>query len=255
MIIINKRKKKKPIASIITATYNSQKYLEKTLQSLLKQNYQNFELIVIDGLSTDKTIRIINKYKKIVNYLVSEKDKGIYDAFNKGIRKAKGKYIVMVNSDDILMPNALKYLKKYDEKNPKIDFIFGSVKKHWGILHGYYPKKIYYSWGFYPSHSTGFFIKRKSAKKIGLYNIKYKYHADYDYLYRMIVKHKMFGIASKKEELFGIFRRGGYSSSISFRKKFLEEIKIRIDHKQNYLLIGIIFLNRLMRNLKQFFKK
>ena len=119
----------------------------------------------------------------------------------------------------------------------------------------YYPKKIYYSWGFYPSHSTGFFIKRKSAKKIGLYNLKYKYHADYDYLYRMIVKHKMLGIASKKEELFGIFRRGGYSSSISFRKKFLEEIKIRIDHKQNYLLVAIIFLNRFIRNLKQFYKK
>ncbi len=255
MIIINKKKKKNPTISIITATYNSEKYLEKTLQSLLKQNYKNFEVIIIDGLSTDKTIGIINKYKKIINYCISEKDKGIYDAFNKGIKEARGKYLVMVNSDDILMPNALKYLKKYDEQNPKIDFIFGSVKKHWGILHGYYPKKIYYSWGFYPSHSTGFFIKRKSAKKIGLYNLKYKYHADYDYLYRMIVKHKMLGIASKKEELFGIFRRGGYSSSISFRKKFLEEIKIRIDHKQNYLLVAIIFLNRFIRNLKQFYKK
>jgi len=255
LIIINKKKKKNPTISIITATYNSEKYLEKTLQSLLKQNYKNFEVIIIDGLSTDKTIGIINKYKKIINYCISEKDKGIYDAFNKGIKEARGKYLVMVNSDDILMPNALKYLKKYDEQNPKIDFIFGSVKKHWGILHGYYPKKIYYSWGFYPSHSTGFFIKRKSAKKIGLYNLKYKYHADYDYLYRMIVKHKMLGIASKKEELFGIFRRGGYSSSISFRKKFLEEIKIRIDHKQNYLLVAIIFLNRFIRNLKQFYKK
>ena len=255
MIVINKKKKIRPKVSIITVTYNSQKYLEETLKSFLKQTYKNFEVIVIDGQSKDRTIKIINKYKKIINYCISEKDKGIYDAFNKGIKKANGKYIVMVNSDDILMPNALKYLNKYDQENPEIDFIFGSVKKHWGILHGYNPKKIIYSWGFYTSHSTGFFIKKKSAKKIGRYNLKYKYHADYDYFYRMIVKHKMIGIASKKNELFGIFRRGGFSSSISFKKKFFEEIKIRLDHKQNYLLVSMIFLNRFLRNLKQFFIK
>ena len=79
----------------------------------------------------------------------------------------------------------------YIKKNNFADFIFGSVKKHWGILHGYKPHKIKYSWGFYSSHSTGFFIKRKVAEKIGFYNIKYKYHADYDYFYRLIVKNKM----------------------------------------------------------------
>ena len=248
-------KKKQPLFSIITVVLNSDKYLEKTIKSVIGQKYKGFEYIIIDGGSKDNSLQIIKKYKNKINYFISERDRGIYDAFNKGIRLAKGSFICIVNSDDILKKNALSIVKKYIDQNPKIDFIFGSVKKHWGILHGYYPKKIYYSWGFYPSHSTGFFIKRKSAKKIGLYNLKYKYHADYDYLYRMIVKHKMLGIASKKEELFGIFRRGGYSSSISFRKKFLEEIKIRIDHKQNYLLVAIIFLNRFIRNLKQFYKK
>ena len=88
------------------------------------------------------------------------------------------------------------------KRGNKIDFIFGSVRKHWGILHGYKPEKIHYSWGFYSSHSTGFFVKRSSAKKIGKYNILYKYHADYDYFYRMIVKLKMRGIATKKHEMF-----------------------------------------------------
>ena len=119
----------------------------------------------------------------------------------------------------------------------------------------YKPNKIYYSWGFYSSHSAGFYIKKKSADKVGLYNLKYKYHADYDYFYRMIVKHKMIGISSKKNELFGVFRRGGFSSSISFKKKFFEEIRIRIDNKQNLFLIMIIFIYKFLKNFRIFFKK
>ena len=70
-------------------------------------------------------------------------------------------------------------------------------KKHWGILYGYKPYKIFWSWGFYSSHSTGF-IKTNSAKKVGLYNLKYKYSADYDYFFRMIVKNKLKGVGTKK---------------------------------------------------------
>ena len=254
MVLIN-NKKKNPFISIITPTYNSEKYLEEMLKSLIKQKYKNFEVIIIDAKSKDKTLDIISKYKKIINYCSSEKDKGIYDGFNKGIRQAKGKYIAIVNSDDVLKPNALIYLRKYDKKYPDIDFLFGSVKKHWGILHGYKPNKIYYSWGFYSSHSTGFYIKKKSADKVGLYNLKYKYHADYDYFYRMIVKHKMVGIGSKKNEIFGIFRRGGFSSSISFKKKFFEELRIRFDNRQNIFLIAIIFIYKLVKHFRIFFKK
>ena len=83
-------------------------------------------------------------------------------------------------------------LKKYP------DFIFGSVRKHWGVLHGYKPWKVKYSWGFYTSHSTGFYIKKSSADKVGLYNLKYRFSSDYDYFYRMIVKHKMIGVSTKR---------------------------------------------------------
>jgi len=250
MIIINERVNSNPKVSIIIATLNSEKYLNETFQSLSDQLYKNFEVIVIDGKSIDGTLEIISKFKHLIGYCVSEKDNGIYDAFNKGMNFSIGKYIGVVNSDDLLLPNALGLLDKYDKENPNIDFIFGSVKKHWGILHGYSPKKIHYSWGFYSSHSTGFYIKKKSAEKVGLYNLKYKYHADYDYFYRMIVHHKMNGIGTKKNDLFGIFRRGGFSSKISFRKKFFEEIKIRIDNKQNLLIVLIIFLYKFIRNFK-----
>ena len=161
MIIINKRVNLNPKVSIIIVTLNSEKYLEETFQSLVNQSYKNFEVIVIDGKSSDKTLEITRKYKDLISYCISEEDDGIYDAFNKGINLSIGKFIGIVNSDDILLPNALSLLDKYDKENPNIDFIFGSVRKHWGVLYGYKPHKIHYSWGFYSSHSTGFYIKKK----------------------------------------------------------------------------------------------
>ena len=188
----NFSKNTKPLFSIITVVYNNQKYLEETIQSVLSQSFKNYEYIIIDGGSKDNTLDIIKKYEQYIDYWISEKDKGIYDAFNKGMSLCKGDYIGIINSDDVYEKNALEIIYKYLEKDKykKLDFIFGSVRKHWGVLHGYKPRKIYYSWGFYSSHSTGFFLKRESAKIIGLYNLKYKYHADYDYFYRMIVKKK-----------------------------------------------------------------
>ena len=243
----------KPLISLITVVKNNEKYLEETIKSVLSQRYKNFEYIIIDGGSTDNTKSIINKFSNEIDYWLSEDDDGIYDAFNKGMQLATGDFIGMVNSDDTLERDALSILVKYINKNPNIDFVFGSVKKHWGILHGYNPYKIKYSWGFYSSHSTGFFIKKSSAKKVGLYNLKYKYHADYDFFFRMIVKEKMNGIGTKKEELFGNFRRGGFSSTIHFKNLFIEDLKIRYDNGQNIFLIFLIFIYRFFKNFRKFF--
>ena len=251
---IKNKKYKNPLFSIITVVYNGEKYLEKTIESVIKQKFKNFEYIVIDGGSIDNSVKIIEKFEKKIDYWVSEKDKGIYDAFNKGMRVSKGKFIGFINSDDIYKKNALKIISNYIEKNQQADFIFGSVKKHWGVLYGYKPHKIKYSWGFYSSHSTGFFIKRKAAEKVGFYNIKYKYHADYDYFYRLIVKNKMKGISTKKKEVVGIFRRGGFSSKISFWKKLKEDIRIRYDNGQNILLLILIFSNKFLRNIDEILK-
>lgn len=248
-------KNKHPLFSIITVVFNGEKYLEQTIKSVINQNFRDFEYIIIDGGSTDNTHKIIKKYEKKIDYWVSEKDKGIYDAFNKGMKLSNGKFISFINSDDVYKKNALKIISKYYLKDKNFDFIFGSVKKHWGVLHGYRPKKIKYSWGFYSSHSTGFFIKQKVARKVGFYNLKYKYHADYDYFYRLIIKKKMRGISTKKNELVGVFRRGGFSSQISFWKKLKEEIKIRYDNNQNVFLLMLIFCNKFLRNLDQIFKK
>ena len=101
------KKKIYPEFSIITVVLNNEKYIEETIKSIINQNYKNFEYIIIDGKSTDNTLKIIKKYKDKINKFISEKDKGIYDAFNKGISLANGRFICIVNSDDILKPNAL----------------------------------------------------------------------------------------------------------------------------------------------------
>ena len=201
-----KSEKKSFKISIITVVKNNDKDLENNIKSLQKQKYKNFEHIIIDGGSTDKTIDIIKKYNDKIHYWISEKDNGLYDAMNKGINIASGDIIGILNADDIYYENALMYVNKYFNEIPKLDFLFGSVYKH-KLLHGYNPKKIMWSFGFYTSHSVGFFIKISSQKILGNYNTKYKYSADYDLFYRMIVKFKMKGIGSNKEEIFGKFKR------------------------------------------------
>jgi glycosyltransferase involved in cell wall biosynthesis len=242
---------KRPLITIITVTKNSEKFLEATIKSVTNQTNKNFEYILIDGGSTDNTLNIIKKYQNKINYWVSEDDKGIYSAFNKGLSLSQGGYIGFVNSDDKLKKKALSILGKYIRQYPDLDFFFGTVKKHWGVLHGYKPWKIFYSWGFYTSHSTGFYIKTESAKKIGYYNLKYKYSSDFDYLYRMIVKFKMKGMAVKKNELFGIFRRGGFSSKVRFIDHVMEDYRIRINNGQNVILILLIFFYKIIKNIKK----
>ena len=245
-----------PLISIITVVLNNEKYFQECLDSLHCQNYQNYEHIVIDGGSTDGTIKIIRKNEDRIDYWISEQDKGIYDGFNKGMSLAKGEYIGFLNSDDIFYSNkTLNYVVDEFKKNTNIDFLYGPVKKHWALLHGYKPWKIYFTWGFYTSHSTGFFIKNSSSKVLGGYNLKYKYSSDYDYFFRMIVKKKMKGIGVSKDKIFGVFRRGGFSSKVRFIDHFKEEIIIRNDNNQNKLLIFLIIIYKSIRHIKKIFRE
>ena len=240
-----------PVVTIITVVKNNEKYIEETIKSVLNQKYKNIEYIIVDGNSSDGTVEIIKKYENSIDYIVSENDLGLYDAFNKGISISKGDLIGMVNSDDILLPDAIEILVKYYNKYPNIDFFFGTVKKHWGLLHGFKPWKIKFTWYFYTSHSTGFYIKKEVAKEIGKYSLKYKYVSDFDYFYRLIVHKKKSGMATKKNEIFGIFRPGGLSSIIDFWDLFFEKNQIRIDNKQNKYLILITVLFKIILHFKR----
>ena len=245
---MKKIKKNKPLISVIMVVLNNEKFIQESIDSVVNQSFKNYELIIIDGGSNDNTIKIIKKNNSKINFWISEKDKNLYDAMNKGIKLAQGSIISILNSDDIFYKNALKMAVKYFIQNKSIDFLFGSVKKY-KLLYGYKPWKIKWSFGFYSTHSIGFFIKKNSQNKVGFYNTKYKYSSDYDFFYRMIVKYKLIGMATKKNEIFGKFRRGGISSKISFNDYLNETIKIRLDNGQNILLVSIIFLLKYTRHL------
>ena len=108
--------------SIITPTLNSEKSIAFTLNSVFNQTFKNFEHIILDGGSTDNTLNIIKEYEDKIDYWCSKKDSGIYDAFNNGMKLAKGDYIGFLNSDDVYTHNALEILNTYIKKNPSIDF-------------------------------------------------------------------------------------------------------------------------------------
>jgi len=244
-----------PLFSVITVVKNDQKNIEKTIKSIAQQSFKNFEYIVIDGKSSDHTIRNIKKYKKVINLLISEKDKGIYYAMNKGIKLASGKIIVFVNSGDLFAKNALKIVYNKFNKNKKIDFIFGTVLRHYTkkniLKSGFNPKKLLYNFDFATAHSTGFFLKKNIYNLVGNFNTKYKCSADYDIYYKVLLKHRLYGGSTSKEQIIGIVAPGGFSSKVSFFEHLKEEIKIRFDNNQNIFLISIIFLNAL---IKHYFK-
>ena len=241
----------KPLITIITVVLNDEENIESTIQSILNQKYDNIQYVIIDGDSKDNTKKIIEKYKDKIDTFVTEKDKGIYDAFNKGLKLAKGDLLGFVNSGDVLTKESLCILVDYYNKYKNADFFFGAVQKHWGTLYGYKKWKIYFSWGFYSSHSTGFFIKKNPAKIVGEYNLKYIYSSDYDYFYRMIIKHKLIGVGTKKKELFGVFKRGGFSSKIKFFDHLVECTRIRLDNNQNKIMVLITIIIKYLFNYKR----
>ncbi len=241
---------KKYKISVITVTKNSEKYLKENIESVIKQNYNNYEHIIVDGNSTDNTFKIVKSYKNKLKFIKNINDKGLYHAMNVGIKHAKGDIIGILNSDDIFFQNTLKIVNKYFSQNEDLDFLFGSVYKH-KLLYGYNPWKISFSFGFYSTHSVGFFIKKKSQFKVGLYNLKYKYSADYDLFIRMIKRYNLKGMSTKKNEIFGRFRSGGLSSRIKFLDYLRECNKIRLDNGQNILVVYIIFILRIIKNFRR----
>ena len=236
--------------SIITVTKNSEKFLPQNILSVKSQKYKNFEHIIVDGNSKDKTIKIINSHKKSVKLIKNKKDKGSYHAMNVGIKRSSGDIIGILNSDDIYFRNTLKIVNKYFNKYEDLDFLFGSVYKH-KLLYGYNPNIINWSFGFYTTHSVGFFIKKKSQFKVGLYDIKYNYSADYDLFLRMIKKYKLKGVSTKKNEIFGRFRPGGLSSRINFLDYLMECNRIRINNGQNFIQVYLIFILRILKNFNK----
>ena len=240
-----------PLISIIMPNYKSKK-LSSSIMSVLNQSYKNIELIVIDGNSGSSTIKVLNDFKNKLDLWISENDKGMWDAWNKGFKLANGRFVGVVDSSNKLYPKAMEILSGYIKKNPKIDFICGTVKKDGRLYGGLKADKISTKFNIIPSSVVGFFIKKSSLKKVGYLNLKYKIQADYDLLYRMIVKHKLKGINTTGEEIFGDLGDSGFSKKHNFFDTLSNEIRIRNDNRQNKLVLLYIILGKSLTKVFNF---
>ena len=168
---------------------------------------------------------------------------------NNGIIQSKGDIIGIINSGDTFYKNTLQIVNKYFKQDEKLDFLFGPVKKD-RILFRFEPEKINYRFNIYPSHSTGFFIRKRLHKKIGLYNTKMNFGADYDLIFKLLKDRRFKGMVAKKNELFGKFDLNGYSSKIPFYKSYYYESKIRYENGQGILFVTILYFLRILNKFR-----
>lgn len=178
--------------SIITATYNSQKHLVRSIDSVVRQSYDNIEQLIIDASSTDKTLSIAKGFAQNNIKIHSEPDQGIYDALNKGIKLASGDIIGVVHSDDYLIDNNViaDIAKIFQEKN--CDYVYSNLDIIKNAKEEVYRKwvpgdienlNLYTGWMI--PHPT-LFIKKNVISMLGYYNTDYKIAADYDFILRLI---------------------------------------------------------------------
>lgn len=183
--------------SIITATFNSAATITDTLVSVRDQQHQDIEHIIVDGRSADNTLRIVGGFPHVAR-IISEKDKGIYDAMNKGIGAAAGEIIGILNSDDIYTDNFVlsdvaaafadpNVMTVYADLQYVDAFDLRKVRRHWSS--GPYRRKNFY-FGWMPPHPT-FFVRRSVYEKAGLFNLDLRSAADYELMLRILLKHRI----------------------------------------------------------------
>lgn len=233
--------------SIITVVFNGEKFLEQTIQSVLNQTYKNVEYIIIDGGSTDKTLKIIEKYEDRLTYWISEKDDGIYDAMNKGILKATGELVGIINSDDYYSENtAIGNIVDAYQINGLPDVLYGNMKlinpdtNQFKII---YPSILDLKFDMSLNHPTCF-LKRE-LYEIKLFDTNFKICADYDLLLFFYINNKkLFYI----NQIITTMRIGGACDN--FRLSTTEVFKVQ----KKYFFILLASKNYTVRHLKRFLK-
>ena len=214
-----------PKISVITPNYNCAEFLERTIQSVLAQNYPNLEYIVMDGGSTDGSVEIIKKYAAKLAYWISEPDEGQADAINKGLRLATGEWVAWQNSDDIYYPGALQGLARAASYHPDVDLIIGNmmlIDQSGGEL-----RDIHY---VTPTHNAllaegmvltnqAAFWRRSVHAEIGWLNASLHCSFDYEWFLRLTKNRK----ASHVNEMWGGYRLHDATKTSNLREMFVQE--------------------------------
>ena len=245
--------------SIITVCYNSVATLETTIKSVIDQTYSNIEYIVVDGGSTDGTLDLIHKYKKHIDKFISEPDKGIFDAMNKGVQLATSDVVGLINSDDLFNSEmAVEKIMNVFNSDKSLDSLYADL---------YYvsqtnTKKIIRRWvtgdlksfksGWHPAHPT-FYVKKKVYDNYGLYNIELKLAADFEIMLRFLERYKI--STFYLQEPLVRMRLGGASNN-SFKGLFIQNIECIRAFKLNSIKVYAILypIKRLIPKLLQFKK-
>ena len=226
---------KKPLISIITPCKNSEKYIERAIKSVLKQNFSNYEHIIVDGKSTDKTINIIGKYKHVK--LISEADGNHIEAVNKGINSSKGEIISILNSDDYYEPKIFSFVSKIF-KNPDITVVVGNLRiidnqnKELKILKPAFKfEHILLPWKYvFPPNPSAYFYKKSIHDTVGLYDSSKGIPYDYEFLLRMTQRYQ----PTYVDKLLGNFRYDEGTLSYGNESNNLDDqIKISFDFAGN----------------------
>ena len=249
--------------SIITATYNSAKTVEDTIKSVLSQTYKEYEYLIIDGVSKDNTLEIARKYEPYFEgrmHIYSEKDKGIYDAMNKGFQKATGDVLMLINSDDLFArPDAVELVVKEFEKHPDADGVYANlyyvsqnntdnIVRVWKTGE---QKSMRYGW--LPAHPT-FYVKRECYEKFGYFNLNYPLAADFELMLRFIDRH---GIKLVYLPEYLVNMRLGGATSKNLQNIYRQDVETIKAFNENGLPGGnIMYLFwRYLPKIKQFFRK
>lgn len=242
--------------SLITATHNSQAHIRACLQSILQQSYTSFEIIIVDAVSNDNTLAIINDFRDLRIKVISEPDNGLYDALNKGILRATGDVIGFVHSDDMLAhPNVLQEIA-LKLNDPNIDGVYGNlkyidsqntdiVKRNWKSKSF---KRVNLYFGWMPPHPT-LYLKKHVYQELGLFNTNFKIAADYDFMLRLLTANKY--QIEYLTSYVTLMRVGGASNkSIS---SILQKSKEDLTIINRYPLLGIVTLvSKNLRKITQF---
>lgn len=204
--------------SIITVTYNSAKTLSDTLKSIEIQDYKNIEVILIDGVSSDNTLAIASEFRQLNLKVISEPDRGLYDAMNKGIALATGEVIGILNSDDFYTCAHVisEIMNQFEDDS--VDAVYGDLNyvssdniqkivRKWRSGSYNYKRFLY---GWMPPHPS-FFLRKKHYSNFGNFDLQFKRAADYELMLRMLYKHRL--NAKYIPSVFVHMRTGGASNS------------------------------------------
>jgi glycosyltransferase involved in cell wall biosynthesis len=244
--------------SIITVVYNNEKTIKEAIESVFSQTYSEIEYVIIDGNSIDNTVKVINQYNDQLSYFISEKDNGIYDAMNKGIKASTGDVIGILNSDDLYQDSTvIQTVMNHFNQDLNLDIVFGDlvyvkndnvdkVIRYWKSR-PYFRK--YFEMGNVPPHPS-LFVKKNVYTEAGLFSLDYKLAADYEFMLRIFKKHNF---KSKYINKVIVKMRLGGATNQSFSNIKRQNKEILLAWKNNNLKVPLLLMPlRILKRLAQF---